>query len=169
MLYVLWLDPDMPDTAPPEELLRFAVDSVRRNPELEWDVMSDAGFAIANNVVLPDTAAHAGRLPLSEQERADFGIPNGTHGLVFMESDVERILTARARVGTFDGSAPASGIRSDLADFDFAAVLETHRPHAWNWSCTCGEMPPATSRTHGRAHRAHLAGVLREAVAPAIS
>ena len=35
------------------------------------------------------------RMSLTSSERDDFGIPDGSRGLVFMESDVERILTAR--------------------------------------------------------------------------
>lgn len=58
MLFVLWLDPDLPDTATPEELVQFAVDSVKNNPGLQWDIMDDAsGLAIANNVSLPAAPA----------------------------------------------------------------------------------------------------------------
>lgn len=40
------------------------------------------------------------------------------------------------------------------------SLLTDHQPHAFDWSCTCGDMAPANFRTHKSAHREHRVEVL---------
>lgn len=50
MEFVLWLDPDLDEDAPPEKLLQWALDSIEGNPDLVWTIKADDGRVIADNV-----------------------------------------------------------------------------------------------------------------------
>ena len=55
MKFVLELWPDNPD-ATPEELLTYALDSIRANEGLVWDIQNDAGKTLHTNVTLSGRA-----------------------------------------------------------------------------------------------------------------
>jgi hypothetical protein len=48
----LWPDSDDPT---PEELLRYALDSIQANPGLVWDIEDDSGKVLHSNVTLGPT------------------------------------------------------------------------------------------------------------------
>jgi hypothetical protein len=68
MQFVLWLDPDMDEGEPPGNLLRWALDSIENTPDLVWDIKTDAGVMIAENVSRTDPSEHP---PLSDEDIAE--------------------------------------------------------------------------------------------------
>lgn len=64
---------------------------------------------------------------------------------------------SRVKIGLTGGQKRA--LRRGRRD-RIAGLLAEHRPHQWNYDCTCGGMESADWRTHRVQHEAHLAEVL---------
>jgi hypothetical protein len=48
--FILELWPDLPSDATPSELVRYAVASIARNPDLVWTITDDEGNVVADDV-----------------------------------------------------------------------------------------------------------------------
>lgn len=53
MRFVLELWPDIDEYDDPQALLTYAVESVKRNPDLIWTILDDDGRILFDEVVLP--------------------------------------------------------------------------------------------------------------------
>lgn len=95
MKFILDLWPDVPDDTRAQDLLAFAVDSIRNNPELSWTITDDRGEIIDDDVRLdaprkPLIEIIHGRDPDSSCEHTVFLDGGVTHDYEIVDLDPGR-------------------------------------------------------------------------------